>query len=217
MATVDGSSTLFKGATGGSWEASEVVMTFALKEGETVYKGQALSLDQDTNNSSDVDSLNGVVVPPTADGVALIGVCLLNVDDSDASANEYGKRRVPILMRGVALMRCIVNATGTGDGYEIPIKVGNVVNAAGADCTVSGWTSLESGAYATAQGGTDSADTYPIGWFLDSQDGHATDETISNGTVSIAASQCEDVSTWVRVYVDIFATNNTTVVNILSR
>ena len=215
MVTVDGNGTLFKGLASDG-ERGELVLTFALKQGETVFKGQALSLDQDTNNSSDPASLNGVVKTLTADGVALIGVCQNNADDSDTTANEYGERRVSVMLRGVALMRCLVNATGTGDGYETPIKVGSIANAAGDSCTVSGFTSLKSGAYATGQGGTDSTDTNPVGWFLDSQDGHSTSNTISNGTATIADSQAADTSTWVRVYVDVFATNNTTAVQTLA-
>lgn len=201
MATVDGSTTLYRGASGDG-ERHDLVLTFALKAGETVYKGQALSLDQDTNNSSDEDSLNGVVQTPSGDDVVIVGVCLDNVDDSDTSENEYGKRRVSVLIKGITKMRCLVNATGTSDGYEIPIKVGGLAYAAGDGCTVSGFTSLKSGAYAIAAGSTDNSDTYPIGWFLDSQDGSSTDETISNGTATIANSQAADTETWVRVYVD---------------
>jgi len=207
MATVDGSLTLFRGITGANSEKTELVFTYALLAGETVFKGQALSLDQDTNNSGDEDTLNGVVQTPSADDVKIVGICMENVDDSDTTANEYGKRRVPVMIKGTVLMRCVVNATGTADGYEIPIKVGDLAYAAGDGDTVSGFTTLKSGAYAIAGGSTDQSDTYAIGWFMDSQNGHATDETISNGTATIADSQAEDTATWARVYVDTMSTS----------
>lgn len=207
MTNVDGSLTLFRGIAGANSERHELVLTYDLKAGETVFKGQAVSLDQDTNNTNSPDSLNGVVQTPTGDGVKLIGVCLDNADDSDTAAANYGKQTVAVLMKGITLMRCLVNATGGADGYEIPIKVGDLAVAAGDSNTVSGFTALKSGAYATAAGGTDSTDTYPIGWFLDSQDGHATSHTISNNSVTIADSQAQETSTWVRVYVDPMATS----------
>lgn len=218
MTNTDGAATWFRGMLDAVTENSELVLTFSLKAAETIYKGQSVSLDQDNNQAtsptagtdSDGDT-NGYIHTMSSDDVVLIGVSLDNVDDSDTTANEYGERSIAVCLRGIVLMRCIVNATGTGDGYEKPIKVGSIAMAAGDSCTVSGFTGLTAGAYVAAAGGTDTGSAQQVGWFLDSQDGHSTSQTISNDSTTIAASQSEDPSTWVRVYIDTFALHSGTI------
>lgn len=214
MTNQSGATTWFRGETSAVTERKEIVLTFSLKAGETVYKGQGVSIDNDVNQATSPTAgtnafgdTNGVVKAMTADTVQMIGICMDNIDDSDTTANEYGTRTVSVMLRGICLMRCIVNATGTGDGFEIPIKVGDPAMVGGDSCTVTGFTTLTAGAYAIGIGSTDGAANTQIGWFLDSQDGHATYQTISNNSTTISASQCEDPSTWVRVYVDILLAN----------
>ena len=214
MTNQSGATTWFRGETSAVTERHELVLTFSLAAGDTVYKGQGLSIDNDVNQETSPTAgtnafgdTNGVVKTMTADTVQMIGICLNNVDDSDTTANEYGKRSVSVLMKGITLMRCIVNATGTSDGYEKPIKVGDPAMIGGDNCSVTGFTALTAGAYAIAIARTDGSGNTQIGWFLDSQDGHTTSQTISNNSTTISASQAEDPSTWVRVYVDIFLAN----------
>ncbi len=170
MTIIDGSSTIFKGLSSAITEKHEIVLSFPLKKGETVYKGQVLALDQDSNQETsptagfgETGDSNGYVLTPSDETAALVGVCLVNMDDSDTADPAYGSRVVPILLKGITLMRCIVNATGTADGYELPIKVGSPAMAGGTNDTVSGFTSLTGGAYAIAEGSTDGSSNEHIG------------------------------------------------------
>ena len=167
MTITNGSATYFRGMPSVITEKHELVITCSLEAGETVYKGQMLFHDASENQASsptagtgDTGDTNGTVRAFT-DGddytakAGMVGICLENVDDSDTSANEYGVRKVSILLKGITLVRAIVNDTNGSDGYDIPITFGclaAVGGGAGAGTitgsnTVSGFTGCEPGAY----------------------------------------------------------------------
>lgn len=231
MATVDGSLTFFRGDPSVTTEKQEVVSQFMLKAGQTVYNGQVLVFDADVNQQT--TPVAGAGATGTSNGIVrafttgdsyqtksgLAGICLMDVDDSDTTDAQYGVRVVSVLWKGTALVRAIVNATGTGDGYEIPIKRGSPAAFGGGvgggtitgSNTVSGFTTATAGAFFfNNTSPTDGASNINIGWFLDYQDGHATDQTVSNATVTAAANQSPE--TWLRIYVDMGACFSGTIV-----
>lgn len=224
MATVSGSTTLYRGLPSSVTERWDLVLDFPLNPAATVYKGQALIYAQATNQAtspvagvSEASDTNGVVRPATdGDTYAgkFVGVCVKNIDDSDTTLPEYGARVCPVLMRGITLVRAIVNDTDGTDGYDVAIGGGDLAAVGGGagggtitgSNTVTGFTALTPGAYFfMPTGATDGSGNTVIGWFLDFQDGSDSDNTISDGTATIAGSQAEDPSTWLRVYIDVFA------------
>lgn len=226
MTIVSGSTTFYRGMSDVATERHELVVTLPLYKGETVFKGQVLKYIPGTNQETsptagteEKGDTNGVVRAFTdsdnytsQSGIA--GVCLEDVDDSDTTAQKYGERVVSVLLKGITLMRCIVNATGTADGYEKPIGYGALAAIGGGagggtipgSNTVSGFTTATAGAFVhnPAATCTDGGSNTVIGWFMDFQDGHASSQTVSDGTVTASAGQLDDsYDSWVRVYVDI--------------
>ena len=221
MTVVDGSLTLFRGIPAAITERHECVIDVPLAAGYHVYKGQVLVYVQGTNQSAspvagmgERGDTNGVcrsIIDAGTYAGAVLGVCLKDIDDSDTTSAVYGKQIAPVLIRGITLMRAVVNATGTSDGYQIPFGMGDLAAVGGGNAggtitgsnTVSGFTLLTPGAYVfMPTGATDGSGNTVIGWFLDFQDGHTTSQTVSDGTATIAASQATNPATWVRVYVD---------------
>jgi hypothetical protein len=224
MGTVSGSTTLYRGLPSSVTERWDLVLDFPLKAAQTVYKGQALIYDQSNNQATtptagvnEASDTNGTVRAATNSDsyqTMYVGICVKNIDDSDTTAPEYGTRIAPILMRGITLLRAVVNDTDGSDGYDTVIGGGDLCAVGGGagggtitgSNTVTGFTALTPGAYfLNPTGATDGSGNMPIGWFLDFQNGSTADHTISDGTATIAATQAEDPSTWLRVYVDMFA------------
>lgn len=226
MATTNGSATFFRGTTDTVVERHELVLTLSLKSGEKVYKGQLLFHDISDNQATSPTAgtgergdTNGTVRALTtgdsyATAAGMAGICLVNVDDTDTSANEFGERSVPVLLKGMTLVRGIVNDTNGSDGYDIPFGFGDLAAVGGGagggtvtgSNTVSGFTALEPGAYFfNPTSATDGSSNKSIGWFLDYQDGTTSDEILSDATATIAFNQAEDPAGgfWYRVYVDI--------------
>jgi hypothetical protein len=236
MATTNGSATYFRGMPSTITERHDLVIDLPLKPGETVYKGQMLFYDNTVNQATspaagttETGDTNGTVRALTNGDsyqtkAGMIGICLKNIDDSDTSANEYGKHIVPILIKGITLVRGIVNDTNNSDGYDIPFGAGNIAAVGGGagggsitgSNTVSGFTALTPGAYFFyPTGATDGSGNIPVGWFLDFQDGSNTDEILSDGTATIAASQAQSPQSgyWYRILVDMTACHSGTIVN----
>ncbi len=233
MTITNGSATYFKGMSSEIDEKSNLVLSLPLNPGAVVYKGQLLFHDISDNQSASPTAglgeraqSNGTVRNMT-DGddytakAGMVGICLENIDDSDTTAQGYGERVVPVLIRGVTLVRGVVNDTNGSDGYDTPFGFGDLCAVGGGAAagtitgsnTVSGFTLLEPGAYfMNPTGATDGSSNASIGWFLDYQDGTTTTEILSDGTATIAGSQAQSPATnfWYRVYIDIPAAQSGT-------
>ena len=234
MSTTNGSATYFRGLPSTVTEKHDLVLDFSLEPGETVYKGQMLFHDISENQDSsptagttETGDTNGTVRAMT-DGddytakAGMVGICLKNVDDSDTTLPNYGKRIVPVLWRGITLVRGIVSDTNGSAGYDIPFGAGDIASVGGGagggtitgSNTISGFTTLEPGAYFfKPTGATEGSSNVSIGWFLDYQNGSTSDEILSDGTATIAASQAQSPQSgyWYRVMVDMSAAQSGTI------